>query len=267
MQPLSFLESGTCDPQQDRRPPGTGRGRRRAPARFLRTPYRLSPRSLALLALPAALFLPGILIAHGVAEGDATFLQAQTGFHFWPYFYLGAKHMVTGYDHLLYLLGVVFFLYRPREVATYVTLFALGHSLTLVAGVYFDIPANAYLIDAVIGFSVVYKAFENIGGFKALNLSINSHAAVAVFGLFHGFGLATKLQELTLSADGLFGNLIAFNLGVEAGQLIALLFILAAVNLWRITARFGHQAMVANGLIMASGFALITYQLTGYAVS
>lgn len=218
------------------------------------------------LALVPALFLATWAYGHGVAEGDALFIQSQTGFQFWPYFYLGAKHMVTGYDHLLFLAGVVFFLYRPRDVATYVTLFALGHSLTLLTGVYFDIPANAFLIDAVIGFSVVYKAFENIGGFKAMGFEPDSRIAVAVFGLFHGFGLATKLQELTLSEEGLLGNLVAFNIGVECGQLLALFFILAAVNLWRITAKFSSQAVLANGLIMTSGFILIIYQLTGYFV-
>lgn len=216
--------------------------------------------------LLALLFATGWVHAHGVEEGDANFLQSQSGFHFWPYFYLGAKHMVTGYDHLLYLAGVVFFLYRPRDVATYVTLFAIGHSLTLLVGVYFDIPANMYLIDAIIGFSVVYKAFENIGGFTRLGFEPNSKAAVAIFGLFHGLGLATKLQELTLSEEGLLGNLIAFNIGVELGQLLALFFILTIVNFWRITARFGNQATLANGLIMTCGFTLIVYQLTGYFV-
>ncbi len=222
--------------------------------------YRWLP-GVALLALPLYLY------GHGVEEGDASFIQSQTGFHFWPYLYLGAKHMVTGYDHLLFLAGVVFFLYRPKDVATYVTLFALGHSLTLVTGVYFDIPANAYLIDAVIGFSVVYKAFENIGGFSHIGYEPDSRIAVAIFGLFHGFGLATKLQALTLSEEGLLGNLLAFNLGVELGQLLALFFILVIVNLWRITARFSHQAIIANGLIMTSGFTLIAYQLTGYYLS
>jgi hypothetical protein len=232
---------------------------------FRSTPgaWALSLLGASLLAI-ALLVLPIVARAHGVEDGDASFIQRQTGFHFWPYFYLGAKHMVTGYDHLLFLAGVVFFLFKPRDVATYVTLFALGHSLTLLTGVYFNIPANAYLIDAVIGFSVVYKAFENIGGFQRIGVEIDSKAAVATFGLFHGFGLATKLQQLTLSEEGLFGNLLAFNLGVEAGQLLALLFILSAVNLWRITAKFGRQAVVANGLIMACGFALIVYQLTGY---
>ena len=225
-----------------------------------------SPRGRIALTLLAALcvFVPGMVLAHGVAEGDANFIQSQQGFHFWPYFYLGAKHMVTGYDHLLFLAGVIFFLYRLRDVGIYVTLFAIGHSLTLITGVWFDIPANAYLIDAIIGLSVVYKAFENIGGFQQLGWNINTKAAVWVFGLFHGFGLATKLQELSMSADGLFGNLIAFNLGVEVGQLVALVGIVTLMNLWRYTARFNAQAVLANGFLMTSGFVLIGYQLSGY---
>ena len=216
---------------------------------------------VVLLAIPAP------ALAHGVAEGDAAFLQSQSGLSFWPYFYLGAKHMVTGYDHLLFLAGVIFFLYRLKDVGLYVTLFAIGHSLTLIAGVWFNIPANVYLIDAIIGLSVVYKAFENIGGFQALNLNINTKAAVWIFGLFHGFGLATKLQEIGLSSDGLLGNLIAFNIGVEAGQLLALVGLMAVMNIWRYTARFQSQAVLANGLLMACGFVLMGHQLAGYFVS
>ena len=173
------------------------------------------PRALVALLLSA---LPMWAVAHGVADADAHFLQARTGFHFWPYFYLGAKHMVTGYDHLLFLAGVVFFLYRLRDIVTYVSLFAAGHSLTLLAGVAFDIAANAYVVDAVIGLSVVYKAFENMGGLRALNLRIDTRMAVGFFGLCHGFGLATKLRDLELSTEGLYGNLLAFNLGVEAAN-------------------------------------------------
>jgi hypothetical protein len=248
LQTLTFLD---LDPPREARPPRSGPGRRR---------WQLS-------CLFAALVLPGLALAHGVAAGDASFLQSQQGLHFWPYFYLGAKHMVTGYDHLLFLAGVIFFLYRLRDVGVYVTLFAVGHSLTLIAGVWFDIPANAYLIDAVIGLSVVYKAFENIGGFTALGLNPNTKVAVWVFGLFHGFGLATKLQELTLSEDGLLGNLLAFNLGVEIGQLAALVGIVTLMNLWRYTARFRTQAVLANGVLMACGFMLMGYQLTGYFVA
>jgi hypothetical protein len=212
----------------------------------------------------AVLVLPVLALAHGVPAADALFLQNQEGFQFWPYLYLGAKHMVTGYDHLLFLAGVIFFLYRLADIGLYVTLFALGHSLTLIAGVWLDIPANAYVIDAIIGFSVVYKAFDNIGGFQRLGVHINSKVAVWVFGLFHGFGLATKLQDLVLSPTGLLGNLLAFNLGVEIGQLTALVGIVTVMNLWRFTARFQTQAVLANGVLMTGGFILMGYQLTGY---
>lgn len=225
----------------------------------------LAASAIAALAfVMLGIIVPGLVLAHGVAEGDANFIQSQQGFQFWPYFYLGAKHMVTGYDHLAFLAGVIFFLYKMRDVGAYVTLFAIGHSLTLVAGVWFDIPANAYIIDAIIGLSVVYKAFENIGGFKTLGISINTKAAVWIFGLFHGFGLATKLQELSLSEDGLFGNLLAFNLGVEAGQLVALVGIITFMNMWRFTARFQSQAVFANAFLMTAGFLLMGYQLSGY---
>lgn len=221
-------------------------------------------RTALVLIAVLCVIVPGLALAHGIADGDANFIQSQQGFHFWPYFYLGAKHMVTGYDHLLFLAGVIFFLYRLRDVGVYVTLFAIGHSLTLIAGVWFDIPANAYLIDAIIGLSVVYKAFENIGGFQQLGWNINTKVAVWVFGLFHGFGLATKLQELSMSSEGLFGNLIAFNIGVEMGQLVALVGIVTLMNVWRYTARFNAQAVLANGFLMTCGFVLMGYQLSGY---
>jgi hypothetical protein len=191
-------------------------------------------------------------------------LQGKEGFHFWPYFYLGAKHMVTGYDHLFFLAGVIFFLYRLRDVGIYVTLFAVGHSLTLIVGVWFDIPANAYLIDAIIGFSVVYKAFENLGGFQRLGVNPNTRLAVLIFGLFHGFGLATKLQEISLSQEGLLANLIAFNVGVEIGQLLALLGIIALMSAWRRQSSFSRQAIIANTALMFAGYLLVGYQLSGF---
>jgi hypothetical protein len=191
-------------------------------------------------------------------------LQGKEGFHFWPYFYLGAKHMVTGYDHLFFLAGVIFFLYRLRDVGIYVTLFAAGHSLTLIVGVWFDIPANAYIIDAIIGFSVVYKAFENLGGFQRLGVHPNTRLAVLIFGLFHGFGLATKLQEISLSQEGLLANLIAFNVGVEVGQLLALLAMITLMSAWRRQSSFPRQAIVANTALMFAGYLLVGYQLSGF---
>lgn len=214
----------------------------------------------------ALLVFGGTAWAHGVSEGDAGYVQSITGVQFIPYLYLGAKHMVTGYDHLLFLAGVIFFLYRIKDVALYVTLFAIGHSTTLLLGVLAGIHANAYIVDAIIGLSVVYKAFENIGGWRRLGVNIDTRAAVLLFGLAHGFGLSTKLQDLTLSQDGLVTNMIAFNLGVELGQFTALAFILLGFNLWRSSGAFLRGAYATNVLIMAAGFTLFGYQLTGYLV-
>jgi hypothetical protein len=216
-------------------------------------------------ALAGCCIAPAVF-AHGVAGGDAQYLESLTGVHFLPLMYLGAKHMVTGYDHLLFLAGVIFFLYRLKDVALYATLFAIGHSTTLLLGVLAGIHANAYIVDAIIGLSVVYKALENIGAYRRWGLAIDTRAAVLVFGFAHGFGLSTKLQDLALSRDGLIGNMIAFNIGVEMGQIVALAFILLALQLWRRSTSFQRRSYFINVLIMTAGFTLFGYQLTGYVV-
>ena len=222
--------------------------------------------ALAAMLLASAL-MPATADAHGVAKRDAAFVQTIDGPAAGPFLYLGAKHMVTGYDHLLFLVGVIFFLYRLKDVVLYVSLFTLGHSLTLLAGVLGGIHANPYAIDAIIGLSVVYKAFENIGGFERTHgFRPNTRAAVMVFGLFHGFGLATKLQELTLSQNGLVTNIVSFNVGVEIGQVLALTTILIALTFWRTRQSFVRHAFAANTALMAGGFMLMGYQLTGYYV-
>ena len=205
------------------------------------------------------------LDAHGVSGKDAVFLQGLQGQAIGPLMYLGAKHMVTGYDHLLFLVGVIFFLYRLRDVVQYVSLFTIGHSLTLLVGVLGGVRANPFLIDAIIGFSVVYKAFENMDGFRRyLGFQPNTRLAVLVFGLFHGFGLATKLQEFALSPNGLVANIISFNVGVEIGQGLALAAILIALTYWRTRSGFLRHAFATNAVVMACGFLLIGYQLSGY---
>ena len=222
----------------------------------------------ALLACAGLLAGAAVASAHGVSDQDAAFVQSLDGAAIGPFMYLGAKHMVTGYDHLLFLVGVIFFLYRMRDVVAYVSLFTLGHSLTLLVGVLGGVHANAYIVDAIIGLSVVYKAFENIGGFKAfLGWQPNTKLAVMVFGLFHGFGLATKLQELTISQQGLVANIISFNVGVEIGQVLALTAILIALTYWRTKRGFLEHAFLTNALLMFGGFLLIGYQLSGYAFS
>jgi HupE / UreJ protein len=207
----------------------------------------------------------GVVSAHGVSGKDAVFLQGLDGRAIVPLMYLGAKHMVTGYDHLLFLVGVIFFLYQVKDVVLYVSLFTIGHSLTLLLGVLGGIHANPYLIDAVIGFSVAYKAFENMDGFRRFfGVQPNTRIAVLIFGLFHGFGLATKLQEFELSPNGLVANIVSFNVGVELGQGLALTFILIALSYWRTRSGFLHHAFATNAIVMACGFLLVGYQLSGY---
>jgi hypothetical protein len=222
-------------------------------------------RAILLASLAAILLAPGLASAHGVTQRDALFVQAIDGAAIGPFLYLGAKHMVTGYDHLLFLVGVIFFLYRLEDVVKYVTLFTIGHSVTLLAGVLGDIRADAYIIDAIIGLSVVYKAFENMGGFeRVLGFRPNTRAAVMIFGLFHGFGLATKLQEFTLPQTGLVANIISFNVGVEIGQVLALTAVLVAISFWRTHPGFLRHAFAANTALMTGGFILMGYQLAGY---
>jgi hypothetical protein len=224
---------------------------------------------LQLLALLTCLSL-GITeaSAHAVADGDKGYIQEISGVHLLPFMYLGAKHMITGYDHILFLFGVIFFLYRIRHIAVYVSLFAVGHSTTMILGVYFDVGINSYLIDAIIGLSVVYKALDNIGAFQRwLGFQPDTKIATLVFGLFHGFGLATKIIEYEISPDGLLPNLLAFNVGVEIGQLLALAAILIGMSYWRRTASFVRNAYTANVAMMSAGFVLVGMQLTGFFVA
>ncbi len=226
-------------------------------------------RPLSLLAFLSAciafMSLFSVAEAHGVADGDKGYIQETTGFLFAPFVYLGAKHMVTGYDHLLFLFGVIFFLYKMKDIGIYVTMFAVGHSLTLLLGVLANISVSPYLIDAIIGLSVVYKALDNLGAYQRwFGFQPNTKAATLIFGLFHGFGLATKLQDFNLAPDGLILNLISFNIGVEFGQLLALGAILIAMGYWRRTQSFWRHAYTANVVLMTLGFILTGYQLAGF---
>lgn len=224
--------------------------------------------SMCAFALMLALLMTTTAYAHGVAEGDKGYIQEIYGVHLMSFVYLGAKHMITGYDHILFLLGVVFFLYRMKHVAIYVSLFAIGHSTTMLAGVYFGWNVSSYLIDAIIGLSVVYKALDNLGAFqRVLGFQPNTKIATLIFGFFHGLGLATKILEYEIAQDGLLPNLLAFNVGVEIGQLLALSIILIAMGYWRRTAGFFRHAYTANVAMMSAGFILIGYQLTGYFVA
>ena len=221
--------------------------------------------AVAALAALLMVFVPDVALAHGVTAGDKGYIMETFGMRIVPFMYLGAKHMVTGYDHLLFLVGVIFYLYRLKDIGLYVTLFALGHSITLLAGVLTGVSINAYLIDAVIGASVAYKALDNLGVFaRWFGRQPDPRTATTLFGLCHGLGLATKMLDFELAKEGLVPNLLAFNIGVEIGQFLALCVILIAISYWRRSATFVRYATAANVVLFLSGVALVVYQLNGY---
>ena len=236
-----------------------------------------APRGRGLSAHHATMLLLAVVLsfawvetafAHAVTLGDKGYIQEVTGVHLIPFLYLGAKHMVTGYDHILFLFGVIFFLYGFKQIATYVSLFAIGHSTTMLLGVAFDFGISSYIIDAIIGFSVVYKALDNLGAFRLwFGVQPSTKAATLLFGFLHGFGLASRIIDYDISPDGLWPNLIAFNVGVEIGQLLALAAILVVMRYWRATVSFARQAYAVNVLMMTAGFALMGLQITGYFVA
>jgi len=219
---------------------------------------------LAITVLLAA----GDAFAHNVSLQDARLIAGKTGPQVLLYMWLGAKHMVTGYDHLLFLIGVIFYLKRLRLVAVFVSLFALGHSITLIGGVLLGLDVNPYLVDAIIGLSVAYKGFDNLGGFDTLfGESPNERMAVFIFGLFHGLGLATKLQDLGLAEDGLLANLISFNVGVELGQLVALVLFVLVLRYAPPRTTGSKTGTIVNVGLVVAGFVLMAYQLGSYLVN
>ena len=226
-----------------------------------RTALTLTILTLYLLSVVEA-------FAHNVTEGDAGYIQEIWGVKIVPFMYLGAKHMITGYDHILFLLGVVFFLYRMKDVAVYVSLFALGHSSTMLLGVWYGWGINAYIVDAIIGLSVVYKALDNLGAYQRwFGYQPNTKLATLIFGFIHGTGLATKILDYEIAEDGLLANLLAFNIGVEIGQILALAVILIVMGYWRKSRNFYRDAYTANVIMMAIGFILMGYQITGFIVA
>jgi hypothetical protein len=211
-----------------------------------------------------AVLLPVAAFAHSPSEEAK---QRMLEGDFLDVALLGADHMLTGYDHLLFLLGVLFFLSRPLQIVSFITAFTLGHTLVLMTATPLGVGADPYLIDAFIALTVVYKAFENLGGFRRV-LGVDAPPLlpmVFVFGLIHGFGLSTRLQDMALPADPqFFGKIIAFNIGVELGQVAALAVMGAALFLWRETRAWRTFARAANVLLIVAGALLFTLQVRGW---
>ena len=223
---------------------------------------KLAQRFILLLII----LLPTLAIAHGIAEGDKQAMLAGGNFH---YMLLGARHMLTGYDHLLFIFGVIFFLTGFRDIVKYITAFTLGHSITLILATIIGISANYYLIDAVIALSVCYKGFENLNGFnKYLNRPApNLTIMVFGFGLIHGFGLSTRLQQLPLGDDGLIWRILSFNVGVELGQIAALAIMVVIIAGWRRTGSFNKFSVFSNRGLIAAGLLLFMFQMHGFGHS
>lgn len=223
-------------------------------------------RRFAQLLAAAGLLLPAwSAFAHGISEADK---QRMLDGGYLQYVGLGASHMLTGYDHLLFLFGVVFFLHKFSDVAKFVTVFTLGHCITLIFATFLQITWNYYLVDALIAISVMYKAFDNNGGFqKHLGWkSPNLLAVVFGFGLLHGFGLSTRLQQLPLGDDptAMLFRILSFNVGVEIGQIAALAVMVWALAMWRKRESFPRLSTVANNVLMTIGGLLLLMQLHGY---
>jgi len=208
------------------------------------------------------IILCGLIFSHGISESDK--IEIVQG-SLMDYLFLGAKHMVTGYDHILFLIGVIFFLTRFSDIVKFVTAFTIGHSITLIFATLFNITANYYLIDAVIAFSVIYKGFENLDGFKKF-FSINPPnliLMVFIFGLIHGFGLSTRLQQINLGDNNLIHSILSFNIGVELGQIVALAIVFPLLLLIRAKS-YEKISKISNWGLMIAGTFLLIFQLNGF---
>lgn len=211
----------------------------------------------------ALILLPHFMYAHGVSPDDQEILQ--TG-GLLSFILVGAKHMVTGYDHLLFLVGVIFYLDNFKDIVKFVSVFTLGHSITLIFATLYGIKADEHLIDAVIALSVLYKGFENLGGFqKYFNTkSPNLLLMVFLFGLIHGFGLSTRLQAFDIGNDSLFAKIISFNIGVELGQILALIPIVFIITRWKKLNTYNTFYKFVNAFLILAGIALFIFQMYGY---
>lgn len=203
---------------------------------------------------------------HGISE-EAKRAMIDGGYL--KYIWLGAEHMITGYDHLLFLFGVIFFLTTFKDIVKFISIFTIGHSITLVFATFMGITANYWLVDAVIAISVCYKGFDNNNGFKnylGMEKAPNLLMMVFIFGLIHGFGLSTRLQQLPLGEKGgdMLMRIINFNVGVEVGQIVALTIMLVLLSSIRHSNFFKKFSKVANHALILAGFMLLLMQLHGY---
>jgi len=213
----------------------------------------------ALIALTASQ-----VFGHGMSEAEK---QAIIEGGNLSYIWIGATHMLSGYDHLAFVFGIVFFLTKFRDIVKYITAFTIGHSITLIYATFNAIQINYFLIDAVIALSVCYIAFSNLDGFKKY-LKINPPSMMLMItslGLIHGLGLSTRLQQLPLNQDQLLMNIISFNIGIEFGQIAALTIMLFLLTLLRKSKSFQPISLIANYSLIFLGLYLFLMQMHDYS--
>ncbi len=215
------------------------------------------------LTIGFLLFFPILASAHGVSASDQAIL---TNGGLMSYILVGAKHMLTGYDHLLFLAGVIFYLNDFKDIVRFITVFTIGHSITLIGATYLGIRADEHLIDAVIALSVLYKGFENLDGFKKIfsTTSPNLLLMVFLFGLIHGFGLSTRLQSFEIGTEQILAKIVSFNIGVELGQVLALIPIVFIISKWKAFDSYNTFYKVVNWFLIIAGIGLFILQMYGY---
>ena len=208
------------------------------------------------------MLVPFLGMAHNVTSADQELLRNGG---LWAYIQVGATHMLTGYDHLLFLAGVIFYLKSFKDILKFITVFTIGHCITLIGATYMGITANEHLVDAVIALSVLYKGFENLDGFEKWGVkSPNLLLMVGLFGLIHGFGLATRLQSFDMGQEQFLAKILCFNLGVELGQVLALIPIVFSITLARKHQQFPAFYKAVNWYLVLAGIGLFLYQIYGY---
>lgn len=216
-----------------------------------------------LLAI-VSLLIVNQVFGHGMSEAEKQSIIEGGN---WRYLWIGATHMLSGYDHLLFVFGIIFFLTRFRDIVKYITAFTLGHSATLIIATFNGIQVNYFLIDAIIALSVCYIAFANLDGFrKYLDIRPpNLLVMIIILGLIHGLGLSTRLQQLPLSEEQLLMNIISFNIGIELGQIFALAVMLLLLAGWRKAASFTTFSRISNFGLIFAGLYLFLGQMHGYS--
>ncbi len=220
-------------------------------------------KSLRWCLVIAATLVTLPVFGHGMSEAERQLIIEGGNL---GYLWIGAAHMLSGYDHLAFVFGIIFFLTKFKDIVKYVTAFTVGHSITLIIATFTAIQVNVFLIDAVIALSVCYIAFHNLDGFKKVFTvtAPNMLAMIFCLGLIHGLGLSTRLQQLPLNADQLLMNIISFNVGIELGQIIALVVMLLVMALFRKSHWFSIGSKLSNYFLLLAGAYLFLVQMHGY---